>query len=234
MTASLFLIFVALMATAVVAGVARYVNRRVALGVMAGLLTWLVYVGAVAYLGLARNTAMRPPGIAFIVGPVLLFLLVFVVRWSADDRVALAVPLWLVLGAQSFRIGVELFLHQLWIAGLAPRMLTFDGANVDVYIGATAPLVAWLSTRGPTGLRLSLVWNAAGLLSLANVVGRAVLTAPGPLNLIHAEVPNLLFGTFPYVYIPGFFVPLAVVLHGLGLRAARRRSRPAAGTVAPV
>jgi hypothetical protein len=69
------------------------------------------------------------------------------------------------------------------------------------------------------GLRLALAWNVLGLLSLANVVTRAVVTTPGPFNLIHAEVPNLMFGTFPYMFIPGFFVPLAVVLHVMAIRA---------------
>jgi hypothetical protein len=73
------------------------------------------------------------------------------------------------------------------------------------------------------GLKLALVWNVLGLLALANVVTRAVLTAAGPLNLIQAEVPNRMFGTFPFLFIPGFFVPLAVVLHALAIRAIRSR-----------
>jgi hypothetical protein len=64
-----------------------------------------------------------------------------------------------------------------------------------------------------------LLWNILGLLSLANVVTRAVLTAPAPLHLIHAEVPNRMIGTFPFMFIPGFFVPLAVVLHVLAIRS---------------
>jgi hypothetical protein len=48
---------------------------------------------------------------------------------------------------------------------------------------------------------------------------RAVLTAPGPFNLIHAEVFNRMFRTFPFMFIPGFFVPLAVTLHVLAIRA---------------
>ena len=35
-------------------------------------------------------------------------------------RVALAIPLWIILGTQSFRVVVELFLHQLWLDGLIP------------------------------------------------------------------------------------------------------------------
>jgi hypothetical protein len=222
MTAALFLGFLALMAAIVVALVGRYLSRRTASGAATGLAIWFIYAGLLGYFGVLKN-ATRPPGIVFILVPVIAFLILFIVRSSAIARVALAFPLWILLGTQCFRIGVELFLHQLWIEGLVPRMLTFEGANLDIYIGASAPLIAWLSLRGQWGLRIALVWNLLGLLALANVVTRSVLTAPGPFNLIHAEVPNLMMGTFPFLFIPAFFVPLAVALHVLAIRSISSR-----------
>jgi hypothetical protein len=226
MVAVLFVGFVAIMVALVIATIARYQGGRVAWWVLAGLLVWLTYAGLLGYLGVLKNMTTHPPGIVFLVVPVLLFLLVFlafVVLSTAGVRVALAFPLWILLGAQSFRICVELFLHQLWIDGLVPRMLTFEGANVDIYVAASAALIAWVSTRGRWGLRIALAWNVLGLLAITNVVTRAVLSAPGPLNLIHAEVPNLLLVTFPFMFIPGLFVPLGVVLHLLALRAIVNR-----------
>jgi hypothetical protein len=64
---------------------------------------------------------------------------------------------------------------------------------------------------------------------LTNVVIRAVLTTPGPFNLLHTEVPNRMMGTFPFLFIPGFLVPLAVVLHLLAIRALGSRLRPGKG-----
>jgi len=222
MTVPLFLAFVGFMAAVVLAMSARHLAGRVRFAVLAGLPIWLLYVGLLSYFGVVRNTAMRPPGIAFIFVPVLVFLAVVAVRLrsGAGVRVAVSFPIWVLLGVQSFRIIVELFLHQLWKDGLIPRVLTFAGANVDIYVGLSAPLIAWWSTRGRSVTKWTIVWNVLGLLALANVVCRAVLTAPGPLNHIHAEVPNLMIGTFPYTFIPGFFVPLAVLLHVLALRAA--------------
>jgi hypothetical protein len=217
-----------MIAAIAVALIARYLNVRTALGVLAGLATWLTYAGLLGYFGVFKNTTMRPPGTTLLLVPILLFLLlfiVFVVRSTTGARVALAFPLWIILGAESFRIGVELFLHRLWIDGLVPKMLTFEGANVDIYIGASAALIAWLSTKGRLGMRLALAWNVLGLLALTNVVIRAVLTSPGPFNLIHAEVPNRMFGTFPFLFNPGFFVPLAVALHVLAIRALSSRLR---------
>jgi hypothetical protein len=230
MTSALFLGFVAVITTFVIALIDRYINRRAALSVLAGLIVWFLYAGLMGHFGIVSNPLMRPPGIAFIVVPVLLFLILLIVRPSASAQAVLALPLWLILGTQCFRIGVELFLHQLWIEGLVPRMMTFAGANIDIYIGLSAPLIAWLSTRGRWGLKLAGAWNILGLLALLNVVTRAVLTAPGPLNLIHSEVPDRMLGTFPFLLIPGFFVPLAVVLHLLAIRAIGNRLRTGSGT----
>jgi hypothetical protein len=189
MTSTLFLGFVASMTAVVVVIIARYLNRATAFTVLAGLSAWFTYAGLLVYFGVVKNAAMRPPGIAFLVVPVALFLVLFVItifRSTAGARIALAFPLWIMVGLQCFRVGVELFLHRLWINGLVPKMLTFDGANVDIYIGASAAFISWLSTRGRWGLRLSLAWNVLGLLALANVVIRAVLTAPGPLGKLCA------------------------------------------------
>ena len=222
MSATLFLGFVASMLALVLAVSARFLSGRLRAVVMAGLPAWLVYVGLLGYAGVIRNTTMRPPGIVFLFVPlaVILVFLILRMRSVAGRRVALAFPLWILLGMQCFRVIVELFLHQLWIEGLIPKMLTFAGANVDIYIGASAPFVAWAATRGESFRKGILVWNVVGLGVLANVVIRAVLTAPGPMNLVHAEVPNRMIGTFPFMFIPGFFVPLAVVLHVLAIRAS--------------
>ena len=230
MTSTLFLGFVALMTTFVIAQIDRYINRRVALGVLTGLILWFLYAGLMAHFGILGNSETRPPGIAFVVGPVLLFLIFFVTRPSASAKGVLVFPLWLILGTQCFRIGVELFMHQLWIEGLIPKMMTFAGANIDIYIGLSAPLIAWSSTRGRWGLKLAGAWNFLGLLALLNVVARAVLTAPGPIHLIHSEVPDRMIGTFPFLLIPGFFVPLAVVLHLLAIRAINSRVSTGNGT----
>lgn len=227
MTAFLFLGFVVLMAAGVLVAITRYQAVRRPAIAAATLCLWLIYVGLIGYLGVIRNTTMRPPGAAFLFVPVVLFLVFFILRTRpvvGADR-ASAIPLWLLLGAQCFRVLVELFIHQLWKTGLVPRMLTFEGANVDIYIGISAPLIAWLATRGRGGLKLAFTWNILGLLALANVVIRAVGTAPGPFNFIHAEVPDLMIGTFPYMFIPGFFVPLAVALHVLSLRVTGLRLR---------
>ncbi|MEO8155477.1 MAG: hypothetical protein ABI605_20610 [Rhizobacter sp.] len=150
--------------------------------------------------------------------PAILFIALFGVRSARGAQVAALLPMGLLMGAQVFRVGVELGLHRLWVEGLVPRLMTYEGGNIDIVIGLTAPLAAWIAGRGPTGRRLALGWNVLGLVALVNIVVRSALTAPGPLNLIHSEVPNLAIGTFPYTLIAGFLAPLAVLLHVLSIR----------------
>jgi len=228
----LFFGFIGLMTIAVIGLSARFFGSRIAGVITAALFGWFLYVGWIGYFGLLQNITMRPPGATFLLLPVVALIVIFIWRICspAGERAALAIPLWILVGTQCFREVVELFLHELWQAGLIPKMLTFAGANLDIYVGASAPLLAWLAARAKAGIRVALIWNVLGLLVLANVVLRAVFTTPGPLNLIRAEVPDLMIGTFPFMFIPGFFVPLAVVLHVLALRQisiAMRSKRPA-------
>ena len=228
MTAILFLAFVGLIAVGVAATIWRFPTEGTWFRLMLGLPAWLAFVGVLSHFGVIGNATLRPPGAFYIFVPVFLFIALFAVRSQAALRLAIEVPLAWLIGAQAFRVVVELFLHQLWKEGLVPRLMTYEGGNVDIFIGLSAPVAAWLATRGSTGRRAALLWNAMGLLALANIAARSVMTAPGPLHILHSEVPNLAIGTFPFTFIGGFCAPLAVLLHVLAIRALRSRSHPQA------
>jgi hypothetical protein len=224
---NLFLAFLGTMVVVVLGGVSRYMSRRAVATFAVGLAIWLIYAGALGYLGVVANPSLRPPGPAMLLLPVFLFVALYLARTDGALRVASSIPLEWLMGLQVFRVFVELFLHQLWHNGLAPRMLTYEGANFDIVIGLSAPLIAWLYARGSVRDKAALAWNILGLAMLANVAVRALLTAPGPFQLLTSDVPNLAIGTFPFTYIPGFLAPLALVLHVLSIRALRARMRRA-------
>ena len=227
MTAILCLGYLATVSIIIAALTARYLRERLKT-LLIGLRLWIVYVGLMSYFGIVSNAGLRPPGIVYVAFPAVLFVLLVLARSDAGARIASAFPVWIVIGMQTFRIGVELLLHRLWMDGLAPRVVTYQGGNIDIWIGLSAPLIAWISTRGRWGEWLALGWNVAGLLSLGDAITLGAPTAPG-LNLIHSEVPNVAIGAFPFTYIAGFFAPLAMALHALsirGLRAQLRSTRP--------
>jgi hypothetical protein len=85
MTAALFIAFLALVVVVIVAPIARYHGERTAVRSLAGLCVWFIYAGLLGYRGVLKNTTIRPPGIAFLFVPILLFLF-FSSCLSCDPR----------------------------------------------------------------------------------------------------------------------------------------------------
>ena len=223
--ASLFLAYVFIVAGIVATILGRSLSTRATVVSCCVIALWIAYAGALGYFGVVAKTDAAVPGIFILLAPIILFVATVLVRSKAGLYVATSVPLALLIGLQAFRVGVEWTLHRLWELGGTPTLMTLAGGNVDMLVGLSAPLAAWLASRGLAGRRLALVWNVIGLASLVNVAARAVLTAPGPLNLIHGDALNTALGTFPFTFIPGFMAPLAVMLHVLSIRALRQRGR---------
>jgi hypothetical protein len=176
-------------------------------------------------LGVVSDQSLPVPGIFILLTPIIVFVSVVLVRSPVGGQLASCIPLALLIGLQAFRIGVELTLHRLWELVSVPKLMTLGSGNVEIRIGLSAPLFAWVAACGSGGRRIALVWNVVGLVSLLNVVARAVLTAPGPLNLVHRDVLNTALSTLPYTFIPGFMAPLAMMLHVLTFRALRAKSQ---------
>lgn len=224
MTAALFVGLLVVVGTGIIAAAWRYLPRSGFVITAIALPLWLTYVGTLSAAGVIGDAALRPPGIVYVFAPVIIFMIVFAVRSEACAIVASRLPLTLLMGAQVFRVAVEIGIHRLGEDGLVPRLMTYEGGNVDIMIGASAPVMAWLWTSRRMGPRIAVLWNILGLTALVNVALRAMLTAPGPANLIQSEVPNVAMGMFPYTYLAGFFAPTAVLLHILSLRALRQES----------
>jgi hypothetical protein len=213
----LFLTFVAAVVFALVAATLRYVPKTYRTPFIIGVAAWVVYAAGLGAAGILANGALRPPGMVYVFIPTIA-LLAFNARSPAGLRIATSIPIALLIGAESMRIIVELFLDRLWHAGQLPTMMTFHGANFDILIGASAPIVAVLYARNRLDPRIAVVWNVLGLASLANVIGRNVLSSPA-LHLIATDVPRNAIGTFPYSFIPAFIVPLALALHVAAIRS---------------
>jgi hypothetical protein len=214
---ALFLTFVAAVVFAMVAAALWFIPKTYRAPFIIGVAAWVVYAALLGGTGILANAALRPPGIVYVFIPTIA-LVAFTARSRAGLRIAASVPIALLIGAESMRIVVELFLDRLWHAGALPTMMTFHGANFDILIGASAPIVGALYARNRLDPRIALAWNVLGLGSLANIIGRNVLSSPA-LHLIATDVPGNAIGTFPYSFIPAFIVPLALALHVAAIRS---------------
>jgi hypothetical protein len=217
----LFITFVASVVALVGVALGRSRGSGLRIPGWVGLMTWIAYATAMGYWGPNRFGSGSPPLPLLLTIPAVVLVL-FMARSVYGGRLAAGLPAAAFIGLESFRVVVEIFLHQLWLDGLVPRMMTFEGANVDIIIGASAPVIAWLLATRRIGPRMALVWNGAGILTLLNVIVRSVLTTPGPTHLLTSDLANRAVTLFPYTFIPAFLAPLAMLLHVLSIRSLTR------------
>lgn len=128
------------------------------------------------------------------------------------------VPQHWLIGVQLYRIIGLVFLW-LYGKGLLPAQFAVPAGYGDLFIGLTAPLVAFAMLKQSPGARsLAVIWNLFGILDLVVALSMGVLSAPGPFRHFFTEPTAELLTLFPLVLIPAFAVPLSVLLHLLSLR----------------
>jgi len=232
---ALFILTVLVMGALVVAGVHRASRAsgvrpsRAAVVTAVALGAWLGVTGLLAAVGFFEEWKSLPPRFVLVIVPPLLAIVALARSSAVIPLIAATPPGWLV-GAQAFRIVVEVVLWALVVARAAPEIMTFTGTgrNFDVAVGITALIVPALLGRGdrPERRRLALWWNVAGILILVNTVLHAILATPTRFQLFLTSPPNTFIASFPYVWLPGFLVPLAWALHVLSIRQLARAPRP--------
>jgi hypothetical protein len=197
--------------------------RRLALSVGGGLVLWLVATAALARAGILAAWTALPPRWPLL--PALAFIVIALISRARTTKLFIThTPLHWPIAAQSFRVAVELAIYALHSEGRAPRQITFDGRNFDVFVGLTAPLVAWLVATQRAKPPLVLVWNVAALAVLANTVFTVATSTPGPLHLDWPGAPFTAIASWPVVWLPAFLMPLAVFLHVVSLQQIRSQS----------
>jgi hypothetical protein len=134
-------------------------------------------------------------------------------------------PVWLV-GLQTFRVVVEIVLWLLFLDGMVPVQMTFEGQNFDVLVGLTAPVMAYILLRNQQfGLKWGIAWNIMGLGLLFNIIITSILSTPAPFRVFMNEPANIVVAYLPFVWLPGFLVPLALALHLLSLKQLWLKSK---------
>lgn len=121
------------------------------------------------------------------------------------------------------RVPVELLILWLFIEKQMPQLMTFEGRNLDILSGITAPIVAFLAFRdGKINKKLLFTWNLICFGLLLNIVINAILSAPLPFQQQAFDQPNVGVLKFAANLLPSLIVPLVLFGH---LAAIRRLTR---------
>lgn len=178
---------------------------------------FLLVTGLLALQGSFADMSAFPPRVAIAALVGFFGSVAFALSSRVGEWLRFLSQSWIV-ALQSFRFFVEMILFYLAKTPLMPAVMTFEGRNFDILIGATAPLIAYYVNKNKNApSRTSALlygWNTLGLLLLTQVVVTALLVRP------------IAVGQFPYVWLPAFLVPYAFLLHFLSLRKIKQQNEP--------
>lgn len=182
------------------------------------MLLWLVLQAAIGLLGFYLISGGTPPRFALLLmPPVVLIVILFLTkkgRLLMDGFDAKTLTLIHIV-----RVPVELTLYWLFLHKAVPGIMTFEGRNFDILCGLTAPLIYyWGYIKNAIGRSALLAWNIACLLLLANIVVTAILSAPFDFQKLAFDQPNVALFYFPFVWLPCFIVPIALLAHIVNIR----------------
>lgn len=124
----------------------------------------------------------------------------------------------------SFRLPLEVILHQWAKEGTIPVSMTWSGSNFDIIAGILALLIAPFATRFRG---LAWTFNVVGLLLLINVIRVAILSSPLPFAW-PVDPPLLLAMQLPYALIAPVCVGGALAAHIILFRALLHKPRGSA------
>lgn len=195
-------------------------DKNTARQIIAIITAWLALQAILSYFGIYSNSLEAMPPRIVLVGilpPIIAILLLFNTRKGQVfiDRISMQMLTYVHL----IRIPVEFVLYALFLNGAIPELMTFEGRNLDILAGITAPIVGFFgiaqSKMGKTSL---LFWNFICLGLLLNIVVNAILSAPSPFQQFAFEQPNIAILYFPFSWLPAFIVPLVLFSHLAAIR----------------
>jgi hypothetical protein len=144
-------------------------------------------------------------------------------------------PLWVLVGWQSFRLPLELIMHEAALEGLMPNVMSFSGKNFDILSGLSALILAICVRHFRVPRSVVAAWNVMASALLLVIIVIAVAATPLVRAFGDSEL-NTWVAYFPYVWLPGVMVLSAAMGHVVITRrllAERQRSPLDRGAASP-
>lgn len=182
------------------------------------ILLWLIVQAAISLTGFYTHTNTNPPRLPFLIlPPILLIVALFIT--APGKRYLDSFDIKALTLLHTIRVPVEIVLYLLFLHKTIPEIMTFEGRNLDIVSGITAPIVYYAGFVTKTiGRNIILIWNFMCLALLVNIVTTAILSAPLPFQRLAFEQPNIAVLYFPFTWLPCCVVPLVLLAHLVTIR----------------
>lgn len=192
--------------------------NKTAIYLLVALISWLLITGLVSLTGFFTNFQDLPPRIALAMLPPIILTIVLLFSKKNTRFLELVPEPWFIY-LQSFRFPLEVILWLGFLGGSIPFQMTFEGFNFDIIVGLTAYIAGFVFFGRNRYRRFeAIIWNIFGLVLLVNIVTIAVVSTPSPFRIFMNEPANRILAYFPFIWVPGFLVPLAFALHVFSLK----------------
>lgn len=183
------------------------------------IVAWLLLLAVLSYLGFFTDTEAVPPRPVIIAAPPLVLIFFLFITESGKKFIDSLDVKTLTL-MHVVRIPVELCLYWLYLYKSVPELMTFAGRNFDIIAGLTAPFVFYFGyVKMSFNKTILLAWNIICISLLLNIVVNAVLSARTPFQQFAFDQPNTGVLYFPFVWLPGFIVPVVLLAHLTSIRS---------------
>jgi hypothetical protein len=186
--------------------------------IIAGALIWLALQAVISLSGFYTVNTDTPPRFALLLFPPVIFIIILFLTKKGKSAIDGFNVKTLTL-LHIVRIPVEITLYWLFLHKALPGVMTFEGRNFDILCGITAPFIYYFGyIKNTIGRKALIAWNIVCLILLANIVITAVTSAPFGLQKQGTEGPNFALFYFPFIWLPCFVVPAALLAHLVSLR----------------
>jgi hypothetical protein len=185
---------------------------------------WMIIQTILALRLFYTTTTTIPPRIVLLGVPALLIIICLFLTTRGKrflDRLDIK---WLTI-LHVIRIPVEFVLLWLSINKVVPQLMTFEGRNLDIVSGITAPIIYYLVfVKNIFSKKILLTWNFICLGLLLNIVINAVLSVPTGFQQFAFDQPNIAILYFPFNLLPAVVVPLVLLSHLVAIRQLLNRN----------
>jgi uncharacterized membrane protein len=107
-----------------------------------------------------------------------------------------------------------LFLHK-----AVPQLMTFEGSNLDILSGITAPVVFYFVLMKQTLSKTFLLfWKIICFGLVINIVVFAALSVPFPSQVLAFEQPTTAVLYFPFLWLPCCILLLVLLSHAASIK----------------
>ena len=174
---------------------------------------WIFIQTILGYFGFYSDSLSKFPKVQFILLPQIIFILIKFITPNGKKFIG-SLNLKTLSFLHIVRLPVEIVLYWLFVFKTVPESMTFEGRNLDVFSGLTAPIIYYFGfVKNKLPKLVIICWNFLCLCLLVNIIVIGMLSTPTPFQQFGFEQPNIAVLHFPFMFLPACIVPLVLFSH---------------------